>query len=1043
MRILFLALLIAAALGAQPVITNIQATPSHGSVVVRAAITNSAGQSALTLNYGTTSALGFSTINVASGAATPYRIMAEGGLSPSTTYYFRIKVTASSGTSWSTCEPGSSGPGWTCDDATGAGMFTTTAAPENHGEPDLPVPVDSAMPAVNGETFPVNGDCGNLQAQLNACALADRSLVHQVTIPSGAVCRGSFTLPVKTGPGDNTGVCIVRPAVDDAALPPEGVRISSEYKHVMPLLEQPFSDSGTTPNRILKTAPGTQGWRLVGLRFGVQSPLTHTKIPIAGVAADGTITTAIPHGMYLRSQQFYIYGVQGFDGRGPNGAWRIYSTPSPMKLRIQGNDYGTTGTPSFSCASPPCHVAGTGYIVRTSGNEISAVTQATPPVVTTTLEHGLSNEPWSTIVSATGSTLTLASGHLVTVGVNSGHAPFPLEIAGSSAPAYNGVWNRSAISGDTLTLTGIPAGSSCVSDCGQIREKRALHIAGAQGSAINGNHLFTVIDDKHIQLDDAVSGGEYTGGGVLAFDPDAYRGSLAFDVASSRIVMDRSIFDGGSWPNRIQYAIDMASHKSAIVDSRIEGVKVWTAINPKTKHPERGVTTPEYGFAVFISQGTEKKIHNTYIECIGICVFAEEWSGGAMTDFTFTRNTMYSSQVDMAGSPESNGLYYPKRQHFELKSGRRILIDSNVFDGNWVDHVPCAASLQFTPRASVSNGVISDVTITNNTIRNSGSGIQVSATDESGRPFAWDLSRRYKIHNNLLHDIDRWKWISKPNLTGGGICGYGMVLYGPIEDLQITQNTAFDVRGNAAQFFGYAFGRGEGVVVKNNLFSHHFDNGSGALTPAGYVGAITPVPTGTVKQVWNSVFPVNSIFSHNVVIPGVRNSSLDANYDSTSTSITYNQPACAAYYAGFSAVTCLGNPAGGDSANDRIAAARFFNPSGRNLALRFDSPAKAGVQIEGRDIGADINVLESAQGKVRNVRMDVTGQTARLSYIAPDETACSVDYTTDPFGTPVRVPDGGGSVMRSVTLPDLSAATRYYYRLQCATEQPVGSFVTE
>jgi len=414
-----------------------------------------------------------------------------------------------------------------------------------------------------------------------------------------------------------------------------------------------------------------------------------------------------------------------------------------------------------------------------------------------------------------------------------------------------------------------------------------------------------------------------------------------------------------------------------------------------------------------------------------------------MTDFTFTRNTLYSSLEDMAGSPVSNGLYYPKRQHFELKQGKRILIEGNVFDGNWVDQVPCGASLLFTPRAYYSTGSISDVTITNNTIRNSSSGIQISTTDDSSSPYAY-ITSRFKIHNNLLYDIDRWKFISHPNLTGGGVCGYALALYGPMEDLQVTHNTAFDVRGNASQFFGYGGGRSEGVIVKHNLFTHNHDNGTGALTPAGFVGSMLPDPSGSIKQVWDAVFPVNSAFSYNVVIPGVKDSSRDLNYDSTSPSITYNQPLCSTYYAGFTGISCLGNPGGGDSANQRVAGAGFFNASGRNLTLRVDSPIKAGVQMDGLDAGVDLNVLESTQGKVRNVRLNAGVTSATLSYVAPDETACFIDYSADPLGpSPTRMSDGGGNVLRSVPIPDLSPETRYYYRLQCATEQPTGSFVTE
>src|SRR5205085_11346134 len=107
---------------------------------------------------------------------------------------------------------------------------TTTGLPADHGEPQLPTPLDTTMPVVDGSTFSVDDSCANLQTQLNACAAADRSLVHQVMIPPTAVCRGTYTLPVKTGIGSNTVVCIVRSAAPDAVLPPEGVRITPEYE---------------------------------------------------------------------------------------------------------------------------------------------------------------------------------------------------------------------------------------------------------------------------------------------------------------------------------------------------------------------------------------------------------------------------------------------------------------------------------------------------------------------------------------------------------------------------------------------------------------------------------------------------------------------------------------------------------------------------------------------------------------------------------------------------------------------------------------------
>ena len=481
--------------------------------------------------------------------------------------------------------------------------------------------------------------------------------------------------------------------------------------------------------------------------------------------------------------------------------------------------------------------------------------------------------------------------------------------------AYNGIWNRNGISGNNLTLTGGPGGSSCSFDCGRVRIKRALHIQGAEGAiTINGNHFFTAVDDTHLQIDDAVAGGTYAGGGIVSQDPDIYREDLSVDPNASRIVIDRVMLKGASeWPNRQYAGISLSSSQSAIVDSRVEGIKMWNAINPKNGFWEYSVWGDREAYGIFISYGNVQKIHNTFIECQGICVFAEETSTPTKTDFTFTRNYMYNSPVDMAGGPQSNGLYYRRRQHFELKQGRRFLIDGNTFDGGWVDAVPAAAALLFTPRAWVhpsQQHLISDITITNNTIRNSCSGIQISGQDETDKPIGF-LTSRFKIKNNLFYDLDCYRFTSNPSLTGYTVVqGYALVLFGATEDITFDHNTALDGRGRQPAAIQFLYGKHEGLRITNNLLTHNHQNGAGLLGANGQFGN-TPTPSGTAKQIWDGVTS-NSTFSQNVLIPGVRNTASDTSYDSTSSNVTFTQPACAAYYAGFTDAICLGSPAGNE-----------------------------------------------------------------------------------------------------------------------------------
>jgi hypothetical protein len=105
------------------------------------------------------------------------------------------------------------------------------------------------------------------------------------------------------------------------------------------------------------------------------------------------------------------------------------------------------------------------------------------------------------------------------------------------------------------------------------------------------------------------------------------------------------------------------------------------------------------------------------------------------------------------------------------------------------------------------------------------------------------------------------------------------------------------------------------------------------------------------------------------------------------------------------------------------------------------------LQANEHDLGADIDAMEAAQGKVKSLGVPaekVTQTSAAIAFVAPDRAGCPVDYSTDPavMTNFKRVADPGGARERSVLLPDLSSGTVYYYRVNCAAEQPTGSFRT-
>ena len=103
--------------------------------------------------------------------------------------------------------------------------------------------------------------------------------------------------------------------------------------------------------------------------------------------------------------------------------------------------------------------------------------------------------------------------------------------------------------------------------------------------------------------------------------------------------------------------------------------------------------------------------------------------------------------------------------------------------------------------------------------------------------------------------------------------------------------------------------------------------------------------------------------------------------------------------------------------------------------------------VEGKSVGADRGALEIAQGRVKLLgAAEVTATSAEIRFVAPDGQSCPVDFGSDD-GKLVdrfsRVADSGQERARSVRLNALKPQTRYRFRVNCAVEQPTGTFETK
>lgn len=136
---------------------------------------------------------------------------------------------------------------------------------------------------------------------------------------------------------------------------------------------------------------------------------------------------------------------------------------------------------------------------------------------------------------------------------------------------------------------------------------------------------------------------------------------------------------------------------------------------------------------------------------------------------------------------------------FELKNARRVVINGNLFENNWVDGQAGFAILMksVNQEGSAPWCVTEDVTFTNNIVRHSAGGVNLLGTDGTT-----DHTRRIRIENNLFEDIDGPAWGGEGWLWQMNGC----------EAVTFTRNTA-----HQTGLVLYLSGANPGLVVERNL----------------------------------------------------------------------------------------------------------------------------------------------------------------------------------------------------------------------------------
>lgn len=444
-------------------------------------------------------------------------------------------------------------------------------------------------------------------------------------------------------------------------------------------------------------------------------------------------------------------------------------------------------------------------------------------------------------------------------------------------------------------------------------------------------------------------------------------------------------------------------------------------------------------------------------------------------DYTIRRNYFFHDPSTVRSSPNWNGNLQLHRQGVEWKHGSRDWVIGNIFDGqNGCDNQnpTGTAVLGKTPV-----GNVNDLNTEFNTVMHS-CGFSGAGTYLFTFHMLADTMSRIRFANNLVFDDNGWKNSSYygPS-TYHGSTGWLFQMGGPVEDLQIVHNTFLDHDGIKPAWIALRE-QAEGVNIDNNLFFYAQNPGaaggiifdSAFADPAGHSG-FGNCQALTDKALLDCMWP-GYTFRNNVIVPGNNSSNIwgtncNSGGDgdpcflrgtmSAGAQVSFSTT-CAAFGGTVSGGQCVGGlPSTVLNYQQGVAAAvqslGFANPtkvSGANYRLLSTSPIISGGQYkgtDGKDVGADMDALEKAQGKVTLVGVSaITANSAVVSFVAPDTQSCPVDYSSsDPtvVSSFTRAVDSGAqSGNRSVTMGSLASRTTYYYRVNCATTQPIGMFRT-
>lgn len=161
------------------------------------------------------------------------------------------------------------------------------------------------------------------------------------------------------------------------------------------------------------------------------------------------------------------------------------------------------------------------------------------------------------------------------------------------------------------------------------------------------------------------------------------------------------------------------------------------------------------------------KIYNNFLEASGANIlFGGATSEVNPTDIEVRHNHLFKPMIWKQGEPgympTASGNPVVVKNHFELKSGIRVLVEANLMENCWGGFTQTGFSILLTPRSQNNmcpKCAVSDVTIRYNRVRNVAGFVQL-ANGLSKAGGSTEDGGRYSIHDLLVdsvHDEQSWK----------------------------------------------------------------------------------------------------------------------------------------------------------------------------------------------------------------------------------------------------------------------------------------------